>query len=64
MPALNDALEECRLIGRAQIAAREALIAGDLSFAWLWFQTAEIAARDGRDLVMDMQREAKKGGGK
>jgi hypothetical protein len=62
MPTLSDAQEACSLIGRAQLAAREALIMGDLSLAWLWFQNAETAARDGRDIVQQIQVEAKKGG--
>jgi hypothetical protein len=64
MPTLSHAQEACSLISRAQLAAREALIMGDLSLAWLWFQNAEIAARDGRDIVHQIQVEAKKGGAK
>jgi len=63
MPTLSDVQEACSLVGRAQLAAREALIMGDLSLAWLWFQNAETAAKDGRDLVHGLQVEAKKGGG-
>lgn len=51
MPTLSQAQEACSLIGRAQLAAREAMIAGDLVLALQWFREIEDSVNHGRDLL-------------
>ena len=63
MTTLNDAQEACSLIGRAQLAAREALIAGDLSMGMSHLFEAQAQSENALDVIKALI-EAQNGGGK
>jgi hypothetical protein len=59
MPTLSQAQEACSLIGRAQLAAREAMIAGQLSQALWWTHEVKAEADNGRDILRALIEQGK-----